>query len=109
MTTSNVLYQCADQFGYFGIFSGADVGKDFAELDIEKMKQPTIMLGAGIFDFGLVGEKSGTDEDTFTITGLKAKLDENDISYSWHEAYGAHDWNTWPQLIKIFAEEYLWK
>lgn len=109
MTTSNVLYQCADQFGYFGIFSGADVGKDFAELDIEKMKQPTIMLGAGIFDFGLVGEKSGTDEDTFTITGLKAKLDEHDISYSWHEAYGAHDWNTWPQLIKIFAEEYLWK
>ena len=109
MTTSNVLYNCADQFGYFGIMSGADVGKDFSTLDIEKMKEPVIMLGAGVYDFGLEREIPEGQEDGFTVKGLSKKLDDNGISYGWEEALGSHDWNTWPQLIKVFAEEYLWK
>ena len=109
MTTSNVLYNCADQFGYFGVMSGADVGKDFSTLDIEKMKEPFIMLGAGVYDFGLEREIPEGEEDTFTLKGFAEKLDANEIAYEWDEVYGSHDWNTWPQLIKIFAEDYLWK
>lgn len=110
MTTTNVLFRVPDQFGYFGILSGADVAFDTTNVDWEAVKASKIMLGAGIYDFGLIftlGEEGS--EDTFSLTALKPVLDAQGVEYGWEEAYGSHDWNTWPQLIKIFAEEYLWK
>ena len=109
MTTTNVLYRVPELFGYVGILSGSDVGFDFDafEVDWDAVRNTKIMLGAGIYDFGLTWSFDG--DDTFSLTALKPILDEQGVEYGWEEAYGSHDWNTWPQLIKIFAEEYLWK
>ncbi len=109
MTTTNVLFRAPEEFGYVAIMSGADVAFDVSTADMDAVKATKIMLGAGIYDFGLIREVPEGETDGFTITGLKAVLDENGVSYDWEEAYGSHDWNTWPQLIKVFAENYLWK
>lgn len=111
MTASNVLFRAPEEFGYVGIFSGSDAAFDVSTVDFDAVKDTTILLGGGIYDFGLVPGYyvSLDEEDWFTVSGLKAVLDENDVTYGWAEAFGDHDWNTWPQLIKVFAEEYLWK
>ena len=110
MTTTNVLFKVPELFGYVGIMSGSDVGCDTSEVDWEAVKDTKIMLGAGIYDFGLIftlGEEGS--EDKFSLTAFKPILDEQGVEYGWEEVYGSHDWNTWPQLMKIFAENYLWK
>ena len=107
MITSNILYNCSDMFGYFGIFSAADTNLDFSESGISAENCPSILLGGGIYDFGLI-KPEGSDPD-LTINTLKNSFDELEIPYGYSEAYGSHDWNTWMQLIKVFAEEYLWK
>jgi len=104
MTTSNVLYENGDQFGYFGIFSGADGSMRIATLDQEKLKQPSIMIGAGIYDFGIDPSMNG-----FAVQHAFTQLSDLGIPYSYYIVKGGHDWTVWPQLIKIFAENYLWK
>ncbi len=109
MTATNVLLQAPEEFGYVGIFSGADSSYDMSSVDLDAVKNTSVLMGAGIYDFGLVPAADSEDEDTFSITALAKVFDENEITYGWSEVYGSHDWNTWPQLIKIFAEDYLWK
>ncbi|MCC8101512.1 MAG: hypothetical protein LIP11_04375 [Clostridiales bacterium] len=107
MTTCNVYYSYADQFGYFGIFSGADV-RDLTEMDIEVLGQPTIMVGAGLYDSAYVNTTYNTDEDRSTL-GFIDSLDAAEIPYTVHIVKGGHDFFTWSQLIRLFAEECLWK
>lgn len=108
MTTSNVYYKCADQFDYFGIFSGAEATIDTSTLDLETLKQPFIMIGAGKFDMAYVNDSYQQEGDR-TSLGLKENMDAAGIPYRFHEVDGAHDWFVWPQLLNIFAENYLWK
>ncbi len=108
MTTSNVYYACADQFGYFGIFSGSEAAIDTSTLDLETLKEPFVMIGAGKFDMAYVNDTYGQEGDR-TSLGLKDNMDEAGISYRFHEVDGSHDWFVWPQLLNIFAENYLWK
>ena len=107
MITSNILYNCSDSFGYFGIFSAADTNLDFSKAEMDQENMPSILLGGGIYDFGLV-KPEGSEPD-LTIRTLQKTFEELDIPHGYSEAYGSHDWNTWMQLIKVFAEEYLWK
>ena len=111
MTATNVLFRAPEEFGYVGVFSGSDGAFDTSTVDFKAVDDTTILIGGGIYDFGLVPGYyiSEDEEDWFTVSALKAILEENDVDYGWAEAYGDHDWNTWPQLIKVFAEEYLWK
>ncbi len=106
MTATNVLFSVPEEFGYVGILSGADVSYDTSDVDFDAVRDTTVMLGAGIYDFGLCTED---EDDTFTLSALAPILDDNGVAYGWEEAYGNHDWNSWPQLIKVFAEDYLWK
>ena len=108
MTTSNVIYKNADKFGYFGVFSGSDSSIDFSQLDVDTIKQATIMIGAGTYDMAYVNSSYNTPEDRTTI-GLMDHFNELEIPYSFYEVKGGHDWTVWPQLLKIFAENYLWK
>ena len=108
MTTSHVYYDCADQFGYFGIFSGSDASIDLNSLDIDVLKKPFIMIGAGRYDMAYINDSYGQENDR-TSLGLKDNFDEIGISYRFHVVDGSHDWFVWPQLLNIFAENYLWK
>lgn len=107
MITTNVLFDKWDQFGYFGIFSAADTNLDFSESDIDAVALPSVLMGGGIYDFGLV--KEDISQMDLTIHTLKSTFEDLGYAFGYAEVYGSHDWNTWPQLIKIFAEEYLWK
>lgn len=107
MVTSHVLHDCSDKFRYFGVISAANTDLDFTDTDITKENAPTIFLGAGIYDFGLVKtEDSGLD---LTITTFKSNLDKAEIPYACAEALGSHDRSTGMQMLKVFAEKYLWK
>lgn len=109
-TANDMMFDHPEFFGYYGIFSGSDLYCDPTMVNFESMKNAKILLGGGIYDFGYVTEEFNPYKNGFgTVTELAAVLDENGISYGWEEVYGAHDWMTWPQLIKIFAEEWLWK
>lgn len=108
MTTSNVLYNCADEFDYFGIFSGADGKLDYSQFTYEG-ELPSIMIGASCYDFGWSGDRVGTDDDGFTVLSTALDMGENGVQYGLELVNGGHDWYCWPQLMKIFATEYLWK
>ena len=108
MTTSNVLHACPNDFDYFGIFSGGDSTLDFTTVEFEG-EQPTIMVGAGCYDFGYMGGAAGTSADTFSNVSLAIKFGAAGIKYDWRVVDGGHDWYTWPELMHIFATEYLWK
>lgn len=107
-TTSNVLYQNGDQFGYVGILSGSDTTNFFFR-DKEKMSAPVIMLGAGCYDFGISTGMALSSGSAFGLQYLQTGLSELGIDYDMYVVKGGHDWTVWPQLIKIFATDYLWK
>lgn len=109
-TANDVMFDHPEQFGYYGIFSGSDLYCDPTMVDFESMKNAKILLGGGIYDFGTVTEQFNPYKNGFgTVTNLAEVLDANEITYGWEEVLGSHDWMTWPQLMKIFAEEWLWK
>ncbi len=96
MTTTNVYASYSDQFGYFGFLSGCDSSVTLNEEDVEKLSFPVIMTGNGIYDF-------------FGEDALMVQFNSLRISYDEYIVKGGHDWTVWPQLIKIFATNYLWK
>ena len=65
--------------------------------------KPTLLLAAGIVDYGKVGFTGNKD-----FAGLLANLDEAGIKYDYIETYGAHDWGTWRSLFTTFVKDYLW-
>lgn len=109
VTATNVLFREADQFGYLAIMSGADGSLDSEAVDYEAIRNTKIMLGAGIYDFGLTGGLPDHVFGFYPLDELTPILDAHDVSYGFETVNGSHDWNTWPLLIKIFAENYLWK
>ena len=106
-TTTNVLFRVPELFGYIGLQSGSDAAFDTSAVDWDAVRATKIMLGAGIYDFGHTWPFDR--EDTFSLSVFRPILDEHDVEYGWEDVYGEHDWNTWAQLIKVFAEKYLWK
>jgi len=115
MTTSHVLYDQAENFGYFGLFSGADSHVfPTDEAVIETLKAPVIMIGAGCYDFGLEryvdGKIKSREEEGFNgVNSIIPCFEENGIEYGYEVVNGGHDWYAWPQLMYRFATKYLWK
>lgn len=113
MTTSHMLYDYGDQFGYMGIWSGGDSSIDVSALDADKLKAPKLMLCAGIYDFGYQPNWVEPEEESFFSKFIADKvmdiLDSLDVSYDFYELEGAHDWYIWQQALWMFGEDYLWK
>ncbi len=102
-----LYYDYADQFGCFGFFSSGVAIYDLSEMDLDFLKLPRLMLGAGNFDNALSGEVfTGPDYKTLA---LRDRLDTVCIPYTFSIVQGSHDWFTWPQLLKIMIEDCLWK
>ena len=73
------------------------------------MSAPVIMLGAGCYDFGISTGMALSSGSAFGLQYLQTGLSELGIDYDMYVVKGGHDWTVWPQLIKIFATDYLWK
>ena len=95
MYSQNVYRAHAGDFGYFGFWSAAS---NYDVSAIENNDYPTIMMGAGPFDFAYAG-----------YAGLKQRFDAAGVDYKWYEFNGAHDWGVWRAAVTAFAKDILWK
>ncbi|GFP74713.1 alpha/beta hydrolase-fold protein [Clostridium fungisolvens] len=105
LTASNLYYAHPTDFGYFGIFSGANAALDLTK-NTDALRTPKLFVGAGCYDMAYYN--LGFNSDKYTLKFLEM-LDANSIPYQFQLANGAHDWFTWPQLFDTFAKNIVWK
>ena len=99
MTANRMYFHHADEFDYFGIWSYAATGEELNNIDTySNLDRPSVMLGTGIWDFGL-----GPVQD------LEKALTEKGIDHAYLEVPAAHDWETWQLLYAAFVKDHLWK
>lgn len=82
------------------------------EVDIEALKEKDLYLGVGFADFLLVRRTVNLPEETSTLS-FAWLMDSIGVEYndgaSIVIAPGAHDRFTWPQLIRDYFANHLWK
>ena len=108
MTTSTILQEYTDMFGYYGCFSGANMAATIKDAD--KLKNVVIYLTAGSVDMAL---KAPTDEGDVgnpgKTVGLAKTLDKLGVEYGMDVKDGAHDWGVWRAAYTTFVADYLWE
>ncbi|MEG0276202.1 MAG: alpha/beta hydrolase-fold protein [Coprobacillus sp.] len=105
MTTSTIMQSYTDLFSYYGCFSGANVAA--AVKDVDLLKDVTIYLTAGNIDMALMNNSYGTPTDR-TTNGLRDKLDNLGVKYTFDTKNGAHDWGMWRDALTTFTKDFLW-
>lgn len=88
MTTSHMYYDDAENFGYFGAFSGADSSVNLRYLDQDALKSPTVMVGAGNYDFALNVQFSGMSK--FPLQHFVSQLGDLNIPFHYYVVKGGH-------------------
>lgn len=100
ITTSRMYMNHAEDFAYFGVWSAADTS---VEKHLEYLSaletQPKVMVGAGVWDFGL----------SSSMTFGKKLYKYFDVDAVALTVPGAHDWETWQLLYAYAAENFFWK
>lgn len=105
--TYTAHYLMEDTFGYFGVFSVGYPGPDYDIVDAVNTDQAKLYLAAGYADFTLT---SAFTEGQIPMVPFTEYLDENEIAYTGLTIVeGGHDWFTWPQTLKGFLKEVLWR
>lgn len=102
MTTTQVYYNYTEDFDYYGMFSAFVSDLDWAAKDLAVLQKPSIMMGAGYYDFLLAGSTKAVVEGSVAMRTLG-------VDHYYYEVPGAHEWFTWIQLLRIFGETVLWK
>jgi hypothetical protein len=90
--TQNLIRDDADQFGYYGPWSGGAS----VPASTPNLAAPYIHYGGGAWDFGL------PNANTVAALDQVAFVENTVVS-------GAHDFNAWNQLFTIFARDYVWQ
>ena len=83
-------------FGYYGLFSCSET----INVNTPNLEKAHILIGVGVFD--------GSNYQNATSTNTQNMASGGFFSRTLNVA-GAHDFNTWSQLLRMFAEDYLWK
>lgn len=81
-----------DKFGYYGLWSGGC----YVQSDFPGQEYAHIMFGGADND---IGNPSVTKIQELAAQGVACK---------YVQVTGAHTWNTWSQLFRIWLENYLW-
>lgn len=108
-TTSNMLMHHTELFGYYGVWSYANVDGSFggvAGITDQSVREhlssltvkPKIMLAAGNWDFGQEPVKT-----------FGKNLSELGLDYTYLQVPAAHDWECWQLTFANAAENFLWK
>ena len=134
MTTTYMAFHHADKFGYFGIFSGCNIGnatfKDGFEYDASKLRgengdaylqevyeniEPSqdllnsvVFTQAGNYDTAVHANGFGLygAYETIRDWGAQNMPSENFIDGGF--VYGSHDIYTWAQCLYNFAKDVVW-
>ena len=99
LTTSRMLINHSDAFGYYGIWSYADVNA-LTDAVLERLQgeKNHILCAAGSWDY-LLGP----------VQNFAGKLDGASIPYEIKTVPGGHDWETWQLLYAYAAETFFFK
>ena len=108
-TTSNMLMYHPEDFAYYGIWSYANVDREYGDVDGINSKavqdklaaletKPNIMLAYGTWDFGLP-----------VVQEFGDYLDQIGLDYMELEVPAAHDWENWQMTYAYAAENFFWK
>ena len=92
-SSTMIRYGKAASFGYYGLFSGAQIANVILGQDLDV---PNILIGDGLYE----GGQTQTNLNNLENAGAK---------YDYIRVAGAHDFNTWSQLFTIYARDFLWK
>ena len=109
MTTTMMYREHADIFGYFGMFSGANVPDEGIEWS-ESLAKPIVMVTTGTTDFA--SSRCSGSESAFSSERLDKWAKENiPDTYVTNDIYvkGSHDWFEWPQSFAKFLDDVAWK
>lgn len=134
MTTTYMAFHHADMFGYFGIFSGCNIGnatfKDGFEYDSSKFNTPeggeylkevyeniepsedllksVVFTMAGDSDTAVFANGFGYYGAYETIRDWCAQYMPSDYFVDGGQVHGSHDLYTWAQCFNKFASEICW-
>lgn len=101
-TASHIYAQHADQFGYFGFWSGALSSYVTGLTDDQKKtlaaQKCKISIGAGDWDYVLPSVKD-----------FAGTLDKLGVSYNYFTVPGSHDWRTWQAMLSYTVKNFFWK
>ena len=108
-TTSNMLMHHPELFGYYGIWSYANVDGSYGGVEgitsqtvrdrLSALSvKPHIMLAAGNWDFGQAPVKT-----------FGENLSELGLDYTYLQVPAAHDWECWQLTYANAAANFLWK
>ncbi|WP_391560012.1 alpha/beta hydrolase-fold protein [Robertmurraya sp.] len=106
LTTTNIYYSNPTNFGYFGIFSGADARVDLSNYNLDDLRKPKLFVAAAWYDMAYHDVGFNSEINTLKFMSV---LDANQIPYEFENVNGAHDWFTWPQLLNKFLTDVVWK
>ena len=98
MNTQNIINADTDaeKFGYYGPWSGGVS----VQATAKGIEYAHILFGGGYNDFGWGGASAESQVARMAEQGIYAKA---------KTVTGAHDFNTWCQLFRIWCEDYLWQ
>ena len=109
---STLFMMYNDGFAYFAPLSGGATNLYTPDMDIEKMQNSNLYLGAGFIDNAMLKRTINQEGDNSTIS-FAWLMDSLDVPYNGNGSVklvpGAHDWFTWPQLVLDYFTNYLWK
>lgn len=105
-TASNMLLYHPEVYGYYGIWSYANVDGSLGPDGIDSRgnrerlegREPRIMLAAGRWDFGLE-----------TVREFGAYLRETGLDHQFLIVPAAHDWECWKLIFAKAVENFFWK
>ncbi len=105
--TYTAHYLVKDTFGYFGAFSVGYPAPTYDIVDAVNTNVAKLYLGCGYADHTMA---SAFQEGQIPMAEFSEYCDENGVEYTGLTVVeGGHDWFTWPQLLKDFVENFLWK
>ena len=102
MTAMYTYMHHPELFHYFGAFSGGLAGGEGFTLENPHLKEVRLLIGAGEEDFAYNDHPIG-------IPATMRALREKELPFVSYFVPGSHDWYTWGELFRYFAETVLWK
>ena len=100
--TNDLAMTSANQFGYFGSFSGGSSNKSAKDYDVDQLNKDVLYITAGNLDMAY-NNNIGNSVKDFT-----AFYDSIGVEYDFDLLNGAHDWFVWRESFTNFAKDYLW-
>ena len=111
--TSWILLRETATFGSYALLSCGGVNLYSADSYNEYLGSVDIYLGGGFSDQAFLRANTLDLNKVSSVMGFAWLMNNLGLEFNHGDPVkvvpGAHDWFTWPQLVKLYFEDYLWK